>query len=192
MSNNQGTSKGKFLIGCAAFFGIFLIIAVITISTILGFRSSVVALENKIEAQHTSNKSNHDAMWKKFKELTQVTDIQAEQFKDVYTGVISGRYQDSDLLFKAVSEQNPSLGTEVYTTLQREISASRNTFDNNQNKLIDVIREYNTRIDSGVGFLVNFIFNYEHIDPNQYIVTSDRTTDAFESNKDDVINLTGE
>lgn len=79
----------------------------------------------------------------KFKEMTQVTDLQAEQFKDVYVDLISGRYEDSKLLFKAVQEQNPNLNGEVYTKLQNEISAGRTEFDRNQKKITDMIAEYN-------------------------------------------------
>lgn len=189
MENNQSRKSNKLLIGVLGVFGLGVLIVIILALMLLGFRSGVVTLENRIEAQHTANKSNYDSMWKKFKEMTQVTDIQAEQFKDVYTDLIEGRYQDSNLLFKMVNEQNPTLSPEVYNNLQREIASSRNVFDNNQKKLIDIVREYNTRIDTGRGFIFNMIFNFQHIDPNSYIVTSDRTDEAFQTNKDDVIDL---
>lgn len=188
---NEKKKVNKWAIGCLGFIVICVIIAAIFVGSLLSFRSSVVSLENRIEAQHTANKSNYDAMWKKFKEMTQVTDLQAEQFKDVYTDLIAGRNQDQGLLFKMVQEQNPTLSPEVYNNLQREIASSRNVFDNNQKKVIDIVREYNTRIDTGSGFIFNFIFNFKKIDPNKYIVTSERTDKAFETNKDDVIDLNG-
>ena len=180
------------VLGCLGFIVIVGVIALIFFGGLFGFRSSVVSLKNQIDAQHTVNKSNYDTMWKKFKEMTQVTDIQAEQFKDLYTGLIEGRNQDTGLLFNMVQEQNPTLSPEVYTNLQREIASSRNTFDNNQKKLIDIVREYNTRIDTGTGFFFNFVFNFEPIDADKLIVTSERTTNAFETNKDEVIDLKGD
>jgi hypothetical protein len=184
-------SSKMILIGCLGVFGFVALVAVIFVSMLLGFRSDAVSLQNRVEAQHVSNKSNYDSMWKKFKEMTQVTELQAEQFKDVYTGLIQGRNQDSGLLFKMVQEQNPTLSPEVYNNLQREIASSRNVFDNNQNKVIDIIREYNTRIETGTGFIFNVFFSFKHLDANQFIITSDRTQDAFTNKKDDVINLKG-
>lgn len=172
-----------------------LIIGIIIVGLLLGAfgivwgqRSELVKLDEKIKAQHTANKSDYDNMWKKFKEMTQVTDIQAEQFKDVYTGLIQGRYQDSSLLFKMVQEQNPQLDTSVYSNIQREIAAGRNQFNNNQAKLVDVIREYNSAVRDRC-ILGAMIFNFKEKDPNQYVVTSERTTKAFDSGKDEVIDL---
>ncbi|TWK29527.1 hypothetical protein CHCC20369_0874 [Bacillus licheniformis] len=107
--------KNKFVLGCLGVIVVFILVVVIAAAVIWGQRGEAVSLETQIEAQLKSNESNYDAMWKKFKEMTQVTDLQAEQFKDVYSGLVSGRYEDSKLLFKAVQEQNPNLNGEVYT-----------------------------------------------------------------------------
>ncbi|CAH8770469.1 hypothetical protein [Paenibacillus dendritiformis] len=123
--------------------------------------------------------------------MTQVSELQAEQFKDVYKGLIEGRNKDTGLLFRMVQEQNPALSHEIYNNLQREIASSRNVFDNNQKKVVDIIREYNTRINTGTGFILNAFFDFQPIDANKYIVTSDKTSNAFETNKDDVIDLKG-
>lgn len=190
MTNEKKKITGKhFAIGCLGVFLIMVLIAVIFVFGIFNFRSTVVSLENRIDAQYTANQSNYDNMWKKFKEMTQVTDIQADQFKEVYTDLISGRYEDPDLLFKMVSEQNPSLGTEVYTTLQLEIASGRTVFDNNQAKIVDMVREYNTYINTGLGYFYNFIFNYEQIDTDKFIVTSELTQKTFDSGKSDELQL---
>jgi hypothetical protein len=193
METRMGEKKGpnKILLGCLGVVVFVMLIVAITAAMMLDFRSNVVSLQNRVEAQHISNKSNYDSMWKKFKEMTQVTELQAEQFKDLYTGLIEGRNQDTGLLFKMVQEQNPTLSPDVYTNLQLEIASSRNVFDNNQKKVIDIIREYNTRINTGTGFIFNIIFNYQKLDANDFIVTSDRTQEAFDNKKDDVIDLKG-
>ncbi|WP_407053761.1 hypothetical protein [Paenibacillus dendritiformis] len=185
------TNQSKILIGCAGAVGIIVLIGVIFVIMLLGFRSDAVSLQNRIEAQYIANKSNYDSMWKKFKEMTQVSELQAEQFKDVYKGLIEGRNKDTGLLFRMVQEQNPALSHEIYNNLQREIASSRNVFDNNQKKVVDIIREYNTRINTGTGFIFNAFFDFQPIDANKYIVTSDKTSNAFETNKDDVIDLKG-
>lgn len=160
---------------------------IVSAATILSHRNTVVSLEERVNAQYVSNQSNYDNMWKKFKEMTQVTDIQAEQIKDVYTGIISGRYEDPNLLFKMVQEQNPQLDTTVYTQLQREISAGRSQFDNNQKQIADIVREHNTYVR--VHFITSAIIGAKQMDANKFIVTSEETQNAFTENKDDVIDL---
>ncbi|MEO2202353.1 hypothetical protein ABGV42_01200 [Paenibacillus pabuli] len=189
---NEGTNKKglnlKFVgIGCLGLIVIAIIIAVVSFMVIWGQRNTAVGLDEQIKAQYVSNQSNYDNMWKKFKEIAQVTDMQADDFKEVYSGIIEGRYQDTQLLFKSVQESNPSLGTEVYTKLQNEISAGRTTFDRNQSKITDQIREYNTYIRRHV--IMNFLFNFTQLDASKYIVTSERTQGAFDSGKDDEVNL---
>ncbi|MCY9290788.1 hypothetical protein MOF05_20780 [Bacillus haynesii] len=183
--------KNKFVLGCLGVIVVFILVVVIAAAVIWGQRGEAVSLETQIEAQLKSNESNYDAMWKKFKEMTQVTDLQAEQFKDVYSGLVSGRYGDSKLLFKAVQEQNPNLSGEVYTKLQNEISAARTEFDRNQKKITDMIAEYN-RLVQHRGILMSLMTGRKPLDTDKYIVTSDNTQKAFDSGKADTIDLKGD
>lgn len=161
----------------------------ITFCMIWSNRNTAVALEERIEAQYTANKSNYDSMWKTVVEMTQVTDKQAEHFKDVYLEIIGGRYEDTKLLFKSIKEQNPQLNTDIYIELQREISAGRKVFDNNQKNIADIIREYNIYVKKHI--IMSFLTGRQPKNMEDYIVTSKRTSEAFESKKDDVINING-
>lgn len=167
--------------------GFIIVLLLICGGTLWAHRNECVQLEERINAQYVSNKSNYDNMWKKFREMTQVTDLQAKHIKDTYMGIISGRYQDSNLLFKMVQEQNPNLDTSVYTQLQREISASRQTFDNNQKQIADIVREYNVAVKKYV--ILSAITGRLPKNMDDYIVTSERTQGAFDSKKDDEIKL---
>lgn len=170
---------------------IFITISIIMIlfvgGNILSHRNKMVALEERINAQYSSNKSSYDNMWKKFKEATQVTDLQAEKMKEVYKDLITGRYNDSKLLFKMVQEQNPQLDQSVFVNLQNEIISGRNAFNNNQKQMSDIIREYNTYVRKK--FITATLLNYRVKDINQFIITSDRTQKAFDTKKDDEIKL---
>lgn len=180
--------KKGCLIGLAV--GAFVFIAIIvTALTFWSHRQHAVALEQKIDAQYVSNKSNYDNMWKKFKEMTQVTEQQAKQYKDVYTDLISGRNQDTQLLFKMVKEDNPKLDGKVYTELSREIASSRNTFDNNQKQMADVVREYNTYVEQKIW--LQWFTGRTTKKMDDYIVTSERTQKAFDTKKDDEIKIGG-
>ena len=137
-----------------------------------------------------ANQSNYDSMIKSAKEMVQVTDIYAEDFEKIYSDLIAGRNQDTGLLFKVVQESNPNLDSTVYTTLQRELSANRKTFDNNQQKLLDRVREYNSFVQKK--FISSAILNKKAIDSSKLIVTSTSTQDAFNSGVADEINLRGD
>ena len=168
--------------------GVVVLIIILSISTILSVRGNMVELEEQFKAQYSSNQSNYDSMWKIFKESAQVTDKQAEDFKDVYTSIISGRYENgAGELMQMIQEDNPQMNTDLYTELQRQIEAGRKTFDNNQKKLIDVSREYNTYVRKH--FIVAAILNKETINADDYVVTSERTDDAFKNGKDEEVKL---
>lgn len=189
MEEKRGLSTGKkFAIGCGAFLLLGVIVIVIAASVLWGQRGTLVSLETKIDAKYHANQSDYDKMWKTFVEMADVTELQAEQFKDVYTDLISGRYEDTELLFKAVQESNPQLDSSVYTQLQRQIAADRATFSNNQTALLDIIREYNQGVEHSY-IIVALITNRKPYNMDDYIVTSERTDNAFESGKDEAIEL---
>lgn len=181
----------KVLIGCAGVFAFLLLTAIISFSAIWTHRNEVVALDEGIKSQHVSNKSNYDNMWKSFKEMAQITDMQTDDIKKVYTDIITGRYQkDENVLMKMVQENNPQLDTKVYTKLQNQIASSRKEFDNNQKNIADKVREYNTAVRKYV--IMNIIFRFEELDANKFVVTSERTEKTFETGKDNEINIKGE
>lgn len=169
-------------------FGAVVLIIVFTIANILSTRGHMIELEEQFKAQYVSNQSNYDSMWKTFKESAQVTDKQAEDFKEVYTAIISGRYDgDSGQLMQMITEDNPQMSTELYTELQRQIESGRKTFDNNQKKITDVIREYNTYVKKH--FIAAAILNKEPVNAEDYIVTSARTDAAFDSGQDEEVKM---
>lgn len=168
------------------------VVACVAIASINVFsvRSTCIDLKESIEQQYQANQSNYDSMVKSAKEMVQVTDMYAEDFEKIYSDLIAGRNQDTGLLFKVVQESNPNLDSTVYTTLQRELSANRKTFDNNQQKLLDRVREYNSFVQKK--FISATILNEKTIDSSKLIVTSTSTQDAFNSGVADEINLRGD
>lgn len=183
----------KIIIGVLV--GIFVVIALTVLIFGLSMwnqRGEAVALKNQIEAQYLANQSDYDKMWKTFKEMAQVTELQAEQIKDVYTDLITGRYDgDENVAFKMITEDNPNIDSSVYKTLQNQIAADRAVFSNNQKKVLDIINSYNTYIEHEA-LIMSKILGFDKIDSSKYIVTSERTDNAFESGKDGTVDLKGE
>jgi len=182
--------KNRLLVGCLSLMVAFVLLILVVAGTVWNQRGEAVDLETQIQAQLKSNQSNYDSMWKRFTEMTQVTDLQAKQFKDVYTGLIQGRNQDTKLLFKMVQESNPQLNGQVYIKLENEISSARIEFDRNQKKILDLIAEYN-RLVQHRGIIMAMITGRKPLDSDKYIVLSDKTNNAFSTGKDDAINISG-
>lgn len=158
--------------------------------TMFSQRNVAVSLEENIQAQYVSNKSNYDSMVKSAKEMVQVTDMYADDFEKIYKGLIEGRNQDTGLLFKLVQESNPNLDPTVYTNLQRELSANRKVFDKNQSMIADKIREYNTYIKKKI--IMSAITNRKPMDAQEFIITSVSTEEAFDKGTADEIDLRGD
>lgn len=180
----------KWVIGIFGFIGFALIAVVISVFVIISHRNEAVALKENVSAQYTANKSEYDNMWKSFVEMAQVSDKQAEDFKKIYTDMITGRYSgDKNLLFKMVKEDNPKIDQGLYRDLQNHVAAGRSQFNNSQKTLADKIREYNTYIR--VHFIMNTFCNYKTLNADDFIVTSGKTKKAFDSGEDDAIDLNG-
>lgn len=167
--------------------GAIILTVLVIVFGAFNFRSTSISLKRHYETQYQANKSSYDNMWKKFREMVQITDLQAEQLKDIYTNMITGRYQGNEnLLFQAVSENNPQMA-DVYTSIQTQIAADRNSFNNEQKKVLDKAMQYNVYIEKH--FIFNMIFNFEQIDTSTLIITSEKTERAFEDKKADEIDL---
>lgn len=169
----------------------FIIVGLVGASLWSGWQHYLTAMQinDRIEAQLSSNKSAYDNMWKSFVEMTQVTDLQAEDFKEVYQGLIDARYDDPNVLFKMVQEQNPQLDTSVYKQLQQKIESGRKEFNNNQKTIADQVREYNGYIRRH--FIMTAVSGLQQKDADEYMVLSDQTNGAFDSGKDGAVDLSG-
>lgn len=163
---------------------------IILFASVWGLRQQAVAKEEQISGKLVANKSNYDKMWKSFKEMAQVTDLQAKQMKDVYMGLIQGRYEDNNLLMKMVTEDNPKMEDGLYGKLMDNISAGRNAFDNNQKQIADMVQNYNAFVRQHV--IMTAVTGRKPMDINKFIVTSERTDGAFSTGQDDVVDLEGD
>lgn len=167
---------------------VLIVLGVLSIPvTIWSHYTKANSLEEKIEAQYQSNQVYYDNMWKSFKEMAQVTDLQAEQMKDVYTSAIKGRYEDDATLIKMVKEDNPKMDDNMYSRLENHIATSRSDFANKQKVLTDIISQYNAYIRNKP--IMKMISGKETKDSSKYVTTSSETQNAFKSGEDDEINI---
>lgn len=124
--------------------------------TYIGKNDHEVKLRETLFAQNDVAINHQDNMVKVIIQTAQVPqEFQKraeESFKNIYTDLISGRYQDGDgslqpVMMKWVTESNPTFDlnafTELYSRIQVVVEAQRNQFTKQQDKLRAIHAEHN-------------------------------------------------
>lgn len=173
--NNTIMSTTIILIVIAIFIAIVLIVMYFT------FNNREVALRKEAEAQEGKITSVHDTMWKIIKEKAGVAEKYRETFEKIYPELISGRYRDAgSATMKWIQESNPDFDTSLYNSLMQSIEVQRVSFSNAQQRMLDIIRERETLINSmPQGW---FIRNKQPID--YVVIASDATNEVMRTRVD--------
>ncbi len=128
---------------------VIIVIAVILIAMYFRYNNSEIALRKEAEAQEKAIGAVRDTMWKTIKEKAGVSEKYRETFEKIYPEIISGRYkQDGSETFKMINESNPDFDTSLYKDLMQTIECQREAFTNAQKRMLDIIRERETLIES--------------------------------------------
>jgi hypothetical protein len=181
----------KVAIGIAV---LMLVTGVSVVGSAVGVYNDCVNQENGLTAQYKQDQNNYDSLYKKVTETAGVTDKYAQDFKNIYDGVMKGRYGDngSHAMFQMLKEQNPQLDVGVYKQLQQVIEAGRESFAAEQKTLLDKKRIYENTLNRIPGGLFAKAMGFPKIDLAKIdIVTSDRVEKAFDSKKDQPFNVNG-
>lgn len=166
----------------------------------LGYRNTAQSFEVDIPAQYTETQNVYDNGWKKVVEIAQVPEMQTSQIKDVYAGVMTGRYgpEGSKALLQLITEQNPNIDQETYLKIQRTVEAFHDSFQASQTNLIARKQEYGKFVTATTaGIFYNWLGHYPHIHigvpagatDDFQIVTSDKTQGDFKAHKSKALNL---
>jgi hypothetical protein len=179
---------GKGLIVTFGILGALALLAVFFISGYFGFSNQCNQYENNIKAQYSENQNVYDNGWKKVVEIAQVPQQQMAAMKDLYMGMISGRYgQDgSKAMFQMMKEANPNVDQSTYTKVQQTIEEFHNKFEQRQSEMVERTRQYQNYITASTeGRLWNSFLRYPKIDMVKYttVVTSDQTQQTFTDKK---------
>lgn len=163
---------------------IAVVVGVILLVLFFVFNNREVALRNEAEAQNGKITSVHDTMWKIIKEKAGVAEKYRETFEKIYPELISGRYRDTGSnVIKWIQESNPDFDTSLYSSLMQSIEVQRVAFSNAQQRMLDIIRERETLINSmPQGW---FIRNKQKID--YVVIASDATNDVMHTRVDNEI-----
>jgi len=166
--------------------GSLLAVVLVIVMMSVGYHNRSVNLQESIKASQTACKIVYDETWKKVQQDAQITGKYAEDFKQVYTELMNGRYQGGTKSFiTLIHENHPQLSDSVYTNLQNTVDAARTKFANEQKSLVDKNREYEAfKRTIPANF---FVGNDPAI--NIAIVTSEKTDQAFSTGQENDISL---
>ncbi len=162
---------------------LIVVIAIVLIGVYMYFsyNNREVALRKEAEAQNKKIASVHDTMWKILKEKAGVSEQYRETFEKIYPEIISGRYaNDGGSTMKWIQESNPDFDTSLYKDLMQAIEVQRTYFSNAQQRMLDIIRERETLIESMPAKW--FVKNKSVIEYT--VIASDKTNDVMTSRVD--------
>lgn len=171
--------------------GILTVLVIMTFGVVgkgINLYNTHISLKTQIEAKQKDNQANFDLMWKKISQVVQVSDKYKDGLKDVLAAYTEGRKKESsDLLMDWTKEAVPTFDSSIYKQINNIIVGSRDDFYKNQKILIDLSREHNKLIET---FPNNIYASVLRIEPIEIkVVTSTKTEQAFETQKEDDIQL---
>lgn len=149
------------------------------------YNNKEIYLRKEADAQRKKIESTHDKMWKVIKQKAEVSDKYRETFERVYPEIIAGRYSDGSSAMKWIQEANPDFDTSLYNDLMQAIEIQRTHLHNAQSRMLDVIRERASLIESYPSRW--FITNKSEIEYE--LISSTNTREAVATHTDDNIDL---
>lgn len=169
---------------------LIIIVAVAAILLILlimyfTYNNKEIYLRKEADAQRKKIESTHDKMWKVIKQKAEVSDKYRETFERVYPEIIAGRYSDGSSAMKWIQEANPNFDTSLYNDLMQAIEIQRTHLHNAQTRMLDVIRERASLIESYPSRW--FITNKSEIEYE--VISSSKTHNVVETRVDDDVDV---
>lgn len=144
-----------------------------------------VDLRNSFKAQESVREAFFSKMWKILKQQAKVTDKYQQDFKNLYVGIMEGRYKSGGALFKMITEANPNFDSSMYKKLMVSIEAQREGFFREQKKLIDLKRSHdNLRMKFPSKMFVGSVEEFKLT-----IITDSKTKNVMETGEENDIDL---
>lgn len=115
-----------------------------------GTRNEGVEHETRLTAQYLSNQNYLSAYASGFYEQVGVANLKSEKLNEILTDAVKGRYDEGGLkigspFFTVIREAYPDLtGLNIYDKIVNYIAAGREGYRASQDKLLDMLRAYDT------------------------------------------------
>jgi lysophospholipase L1-like esterase len=182
---------------------VWLVLGVIAI-VVVGFVMAYISANNtgnryeqNIKASFTQSENVLGQYAPKLREALHVTNLQKDAVRDIITGANTSRYgaDGSKAATQFIAEQNPNLDQSSYQRVLNLIEAGRNDFQNAQERTIDQNRAYQTALGNMPGSFFLHLAGYPTpaYTAARYdqIVMSGHAAEAFDTRRDDGVNLNG-
>lgn len=172
--------------------GLFVIIGLFTALTLISQYNSGVHLEKRVSAQYQQNQNNLSSYSNKIAEACQVPSMYADDYRSLLKDTVQGTYgkDGAKQAMLWLKERNINYDAGMYQKLQQMIEAGRDKFENEQKKLIDLKRQYETKLDTFPGGVVLRMFGFPKIDLDEIkIITSGYANKAFDTGVEDGLKL---
>lgn len=146
------------------------------------YNNKEIALRKESDAQRGKIEAVRDQMFKVLQEKANVASDYRDAFGKIFPDIISGRYShDRSDMMKWIQEANPYFDTSLYNDLMIAIEAQRAQFMNVQARMLDIINQRSTLIESYPSCW--FVKNNQDI-PYE-VISSTTTKNVMESGIDD-------
>lgn len=165
--------------------GVALVVSTVVTIMYFTYNNREIDLSTQITAQNKVIENYYDKMWKILKQKAGITEKYRDSFKDIYVGIMKGRYSDGGgEMMKWIQESNPQFDASLYKDLMNSVEVERTGFYNAQNRLIDMSREHTNLLRKAPS---RWFIDAQPIPIR--IITSDQTESVIKSGKDNNIEL---
>jgi hypothetical protein len=149
---NFDIGKYKWLIVLA----VIVLLVVIVYSSLNSLRNDGIIMERQLGAQYQDNQNWLSAYVSGFYEKVGLANAQTDAFDRVLTDAVKGRYDKDGFsadgaFFAAVVEAYPDQASlmAAWNSIQDYVTAGREGYRNQQSKLLDMLRSYDTWRETG-------------------------------------------
>lgn len=124
------------------------VLIIILIAMYFSYNNKEIALRKESEAQRGKIETVRDRMFQIIREQANVSNEYREAFNEIYPKIIAGRYEHGGELMKWIQEANPQFDTSLYQKVSNSIEVQRTAFTSTQNRMLDIINQRATLIES--------------------------------------------
>jgi hypothetical protein len=167
--------------------GIVVFILLLVFLMNMSYTNGQITRRNLTTAQQDVCRAHFDKMWKTIQQTAQLPDAAKDGFREMYTPLIEGRYntERGGALMSWIQEQNPNFDWALYENVQIVIKSERESYFQEQRKLIDFQRNHKNYIQ--------MVPNRWFLDENDtipiVIITSQVTEDTYKTGQENNINV---
>jgi hypothetical protein len=105
----------------------------------ISYNNQAAGLKADIADQQRKIEVRFDTMWKTIAQSAEIKESYKDDFKEIWTDLIRGRYENgAGQVMAWIKEQNPSLDSTIYTKLMTLVESERHALERAQGKLSQI------------------------------------------------------